>query len=339
MYAVSVQYTQRSCMNTCMVAHTQYRFLVFANKTALVVAGACGHVSVYRLLGGCAPAFLSMWVHAYFCCVICNERWALISFSDICGPASHGICVYTLTIPPPHTLPYYPGTQHPLCSLSQWDPPQWGGIPWDNMGARRRHLRLVGVSADSVCLRAHHYLYHAPPRPQIRPHTHTTPLHASTLHSHLLPAHTAPPHSHLYFGYKLPVRHVPLGLVSVAAKDSVTLHIHSTHSINTHKHPTPTRLGIVYKRALVVPPSSPHQGVFVCGACIGTAQVGVSLVSLFGSTLQTFYVALCRCIIDVIFVTPKIMMTIPTTPVTTPPWYAVMPDLLFIPLCLFALKM
>ena len=128
MYAVSVQYTQRSCMNTCMVAHTQYRFLVFANKTALVVAGACGHVSVYRLLGGCAPAFLSMWVHAYFCCVICNERWALISFSDICGPASHGICVYTLTIPPPHTLPYYPGTQHLLCSLSQWDPPQWGGF-------------------------------------------------------------------------------------------------------------------------------------------------------------------------------------------------------------------
>jgi len=43
----------------------------------------------------------------------------------------------------------------------------------------------------------------------------------------------------------------------------------------------PTRLGIVYKRALVVPPSSPYQSSFVCGACIGTAQVDVSLVSLF----------------------------------------------------------
>jgi len=34
------------------------------------------------------------------------------------------------------------------------------------------------------------------------------------------------------------------------AKDRVTLHIHSNHSINTRKHPTPTRLG---KGALVVP--------------------------------------------------------------------------------------
>jgi len=36
-------------------------------------------------------------------------------------------------------------------------------------------------------------------------------------------------------------------------------------------------------RALDVPPSraSPHQQTFVCGACAGTAQVGVSLVSLF----------------------------------------------------------
>ena len=43
--------------------------------------------------------------------------------------------------------------------------------------------------------------------------------------------------------------------------------------------PTPTRLGKVYKRALVVPPSSPHQRVFVCGTYTGTAQVSVSLVS------------------------------------------------------------
>jgi len=52
-------------------------------------------------------------------------------------------------------------------------------------------------------------------------------------------------------------------------------------SINTHKHPTPTRFGKVYKGALVIPLCSPHQRAFVCGACIGTAQIGISLVSLF----------------------------------------------------------
>jgi len=35
------------------------------------------------------------------------------------------------------------------------------------------------------------------------------------------------------------------------------------------------------KRALVVPPGSPQQRALGCGACTGTAQVGVSLVSLF----------------------------------------------------------
>jgi len=50
---------------------------------------------------------------------------------------------------------------------------------------------------------------------------------------------------------------------------------------------SPTRLGKAYKRALVVLPSSPHQRAFVCGACISTAQVGVLLVSIFRSTLQT----------------------------------------------------
>jgi len=50
-----------------MPAHTQRRFLVLTNKTTLVVAGACAHVSAYGLLGGGAHALLSMWVHAYFC--------------------------------------------------------------------------------------------------------------------------------------------------------------------------------------------------------------------------------------------------------------------------------
>jgi len=229
-----------------MLAHAQRQFLVFANKTTLAVAGACGHVSAYGLLGGCAHALLSMWVHAYLFSAICNEHWALISFGDICVPACHCSCGYTLTIPPPHTLSYCPRTKHPPCPL-----PQLKTIGWDSHP------------------------------PHTRPRTLTTPLHATTLHSHLLPAHTPAPHIHLSFGYKLPVTAPTPGLVPTVAKDRATLHIHSTHSINTHKHPTPTRLGKVYKGALVVPLSSPHQRAFVCGACIGTAQVGVSLVSLF----------------------------------------------------------
>jgi len=80
-------------------------------------------------------------------------------------------------------------------------------------------------------------------------------------------------------------------------------HIHTNHSINTRAHPTTPRLGKVYKRALVVPSSFPHQRAFVCGACIGTAQVGVSLVSLFGplfkrSRLHCFDIcmSICMCV-------------------------------------------
>jgi len=115
-----------------------------------------------------------------------------------------------------------------------------------------------------------------------------TPGLAPTQHPcmqpHFTPASsppTPPPHCHLYFGYKLPVPSAPLGFVSTAAKDRATLHIHSAHSSNTREHPSPTRLGQAYKRALVVPPFFPYQRAFVCGACAGTAQVDVSLVTLF----------------------------------------------------------
>jgi len=145
----------------------------------------------------------------------------LISFSDICAPACHCFCGYTLTFPLPHTLPYYPGTQHPPCPLSQATT-IGGGLP-------------------------------------------------------------APPHSHLYFGYELPVQFAHLGLSQPSVRTelpSTSTQDDSTHSINTRKHPTPTYLGQVYKRDLVVPPCSPHQRAFVYGACTGTAQLGVSLVSL-----------------------------------------------------------
>jgi len=110
--------------------------------------------------------------------------------------------------------------------------------------------------------------HHGLPRSHTWPHTLTTPFYSSTLHSHPLPTHIPVPHSHLYFGYKTACPGRTPGLVPTVAKDRVTLHI-------------PTRLGKVYKRTLVVPPSSPHQRPFACGACIGTAQNGVSLVCLF----------------------------------------------------------
>jgi len=154
-----------------MLAHAQHQFLVFANKSTLAVAGACGHVSVYRLIGGCAHALLSMWVHAYFFSATCNERWALISFGDICGSACHCICGYTLTISHPHSLPYYPRSKHPPSPLSQLKTIWLGLPPSIIMGARRRNLRLARGSTESACLRAHCCLHHAPPKPQTWPRT------------------------------------------------------------------------------------------------------------------------------------------------------------------------
>jgi len=147
------------------------------------------------------------------------------------------------------------------------------------MGARRRNLRLARGSADSVCLRAHCYLHHGLPRPHTRPRTLATPLQP-----HFTPTSSPP----------TPLHPIAISILAInylsgshtwacpnVGKDIATLNIHSTHSINTRTHPTPTRLGKVFKRALVVPPSSLHKRAFVCGVCIGTAQVGLLLVSLF----------------------------------------------------------
>ena len=65
-------------------------------------------------------------VPAYFFSAICNERWAQISFGDTCGSACHCICDYTLAIPPPHTLPYYPRT---INNVIERTPPP-GGVSY-----------------------------------------------------------------------------------------------------------------------------------------------------------------------------------------------------------------
>jgi len=132
-----------------MLAHAQHQFLVFANKTTLAVVGACGHVSAYGLLGGCAHAFLSM-VHAYFFSAICNERWALISFGDICGLACHCICGYTLTIPPSHTLPYYPRNNIPRVLFPSSRP--LGGTPTLDHDGRTEARPAIGARQRRICL-------------------------------------------------------------------------------------------------------------------------------------------------------------------------------------------
>jgi len=70
-------------------------------------------------------ALLSMWVHAYFFSAIYNESWVLISFGDI-GVCS---CGYTLTISPPHTLPYYPWTNIPRVLFPSSRPFGWDSNP------------------------------------------------------------------------------------------------------------------------------------------------------------------------------------------------------------------
>ena len=134
--------------------------------------------------------------------------WPTVNHHPLCLPPGHDAHDGEVSL---SSCATFERTWHPTCCL---------------------HLTLVRGSANSVCLHARHYLHHVPRRPHTWIPTHPTPFYATTLLSHLPPAHTPAPHSHLYFGYKLPVWHMPLGLASVAYKNRATLHIHSTHSIN-----------------------------------------------------------------------------------------------------------
>ena len=233
-----------------------------------------------------------MWVHACFYCAIYKEHWALISFGDICVPACHCICSHTLTIPPAHTLPYYPTTESPLCPLSQTTT-IGGGLPPSIMCARRRHFSLARRSTDLLCLRHRHHLHHDLPRSHTRPRTHTTPLYAITLHSHLLPATPLHLIAIPLLATNSLLARTP-GLVPTVVKDSATVHIHTNHSINTRTHPIPTRLGKVFKRALVVPPLLPSPKSVrlwdVHRHRAGWRLVGVLLRSTFRSSNSLGYI-------------------------------------------------
>jgi len=228
---------------------------------------------------------------------------SFIAFAVILSP-------FPLPIPFPTTL----GSTSPVSSFPVEDhlvgTATLDGLPPSIIkGARRRNLRFARGSAESVCLRADHYLHHVEdhwggtPSVRARRITYDWRAAAPTLfvfvliatctmaRQHLtpsLPPHSRPspaPHSHLCFGYKQPVLGVSLGFAPTAAKDRVTPTA-AKDRVTPHIHSTPTRRGKVYKRALVVPQPSPHQRSFVCGACIGTAQVGVLLVSLFNALFE-----------------------------------------------------
>ena len=129
---------------------------------------------------------------------------------------------------------------------------------------------MIGARQRRLCLSSYSPL--PAPCSAETSHPASHPHNTFACHHTSLPPPTRQ-HPSTPFGYKLPVPGAPLGFVSAAAKDRATLHI-------------PSRLGQTHKRALVVPPSSPHQRAFVCGACTGTAQVGASLVSLFDALLK-----------------------------------------------------
>jgi len=77
---------------------------------------------------------------------------------------------------PMHTRRVVPSPPAPFCNDSdkKWWP----------------RLRLARGGSNPVCLRACRCLHHSSKRLHIRPPTHTTLLHATTLHPYLPPAHT-----------------------------------------------------------------------------------------------------------------------------------------------------
>jgi len=144
-------------------------------------------------------------------------------------------------------------------------------------GAHWRNLRLARGSTDSVVfvLAATCSMLRQDLIPGLTPAQHNTLARNNT--SLPPPSVLPPPHTHTF-------QHTIFFCKIIDPRLCVRFFVKGARSVGP---PTPTHLGKVYKRALVVPLSSPHQRAFVCGTCIVTAQVGVSLVSLFQSTLQT----------------------------------------------------
>ena len=146
-------------------------------------------IFAYGPLSGRAHAPLSMCVHAHCYCAIHSERWALTSFGDICVPACHCFCGYTLTISPPHTLPYYPLTQHSPCLLSQAT--TWWGTPPPLDHGRTAAKPTIGARQRRLCLSSYSPL----PAPCAAKTSHPASHHHNTLAcNHASLPHAPRPH-------------------------------------------------------------------------------------------------------------------------------------------------
>jgi len=125
-------------------------------------------------------------------------------------------CGYTLTNPPHHTLPYYPRTKDPSCPLSQLKT-IGGGLPPSERGRKTYDWRAAATTwfVFATCTTAWQDL-----TPGLAPSQHPC------MQQHFTPTSSQPTPLHLVaisiLAIKLPVRHVPLVLTSVFAKDRTT---------------------------------------------------------------------------------------------------------------------
>jgi len=122
-------------------------------------------------------------------------------------------------------------------------------------GGTHPRLRIANIHPHpvlpSVCLRARRYLHYAPTRPHIglSPAQHPcTPQHFTPTPLPTTPVRCLTAFAVLDINIPVSVSRAQLGFVPTTAKDSTILTMHTNHSINTRKHPTPTPLGKVYQR-------------------------------------------------------------------------------------------
>ena len=127
------------CLNRFELSGFCVRSARWVCARASTLVHACALCDIQRQS---ARPLLGMWVHTYFFYATCNKHWVVISFGDICLSAYPCSCSYTLTNPPPHTLPYYTRTKHPSCPVSQFKT-IGGGLPPSDRGRKTYDWRAA----------------------------------------------------------------------------------------------------------------------------------------------------------------------------------------------------
>jgi len=147
-----------------------------------------------------ARQLLGMWVHAYFFSATCNKHWAVIGFGDICLSAYPCSCSYTLTNPPPHTLPYYPRTKHLSCPLSQFKT-IGGGLPPSERGRKTYDWRAAATTWFVFVLVATCTMACQDLTPGLAPSQHPC------MQTHFTPTFSPPDNENLLFTHNPPTIH------------------------------------------------------------------------------------------------------------------------------------